>query len=158
MAVKDMEDAKDEVAVEDGVKELGSTGPSLDTDNNARALSYAKERQADLCIEFMKLGMDLEGAFTAVGVPDDIRDALASDEEFVGRANYALARREEELLRRLNEVAMENADRGDTRQLERLLELMNPARYSKVTKLSHQVDTHGGAQGKVTVEFTGGEG
>jgi hypothetical protein len=39
--------------------------------------------------------------------------------------------------------------------LERLLELMNPQRYSKVTKLSHTMDNAGGTGGKITVEFAG---
>lgn len=117
-----------------------------------------KERRKDLCVEFMKLGMDLDAAFVAAEVPEADREELAADEDFVARVNYALAKREAELLRRLNEVAEENADRGDTRQIERLLELMNPSRYSKVTKLAHQMEAHGAAQGKVTIEFAGTEG
>lgn len=115
------------------------------------------ERRRDACVEFMKLGMDFEAACVAAEIPEDKRDSLREDELFVRSVNFTLARREAELLRRLNEVAEENAERGDTRQIERLLELMNPSRYSKVTKLSHQMEAHGAAQGKVTVEFAGTE-
>lgn len=114
-----------------------------------------KERRRDLCVEYMKLGMDLESACVAAEIPDDEREELRADDGFVRTVNYHLARREAELLRRLNEVAEENAERGETRQLERMLELMNPARYSKVTKLAHQVEQHGAAQGRVTIEFAG---
>lgn len=114
-----------------------------------------EERKVEMCVEFMKLGMDLDSACLAAEIPDSKKEVLAQDEDFVAKVNYTLARKEAELLERLNAVAEENAARGETRQLERLLELMNPARYSKVTKLSHQLDSHGGAQGKVTVEFAG---
>jgi hypothetical protein len=69
--------------------------------------------------------------------------------------NFSLAKKEADLLKKLNEVAEENAERGDTRQLERILELMNPERYSKVTKLSHTMNNSGGTGGKITVEFAG---
>lgn len=116
------------------------------------------ERKADACLEFMKLGMDLHSACVASEIGPDGEEILAGDEGFVERANFALARKEAELLRRLNEAAEENAERGETRQLERLLELMNPERYSKVTKLSHQMDNAGGQPGKITVEFASSEG
>lgn len=116
-----------------------------------------EKKKVDLCIEFMKLGMDFDSACIASEIGGELKDRLAGDEDFVSRVNFCLAKKEADLLQKLNDVAEENAERGDTRQLERLLELMNPQRYSKVTKLSHTMDNAGGTGGKITVEFTGDE-
>lgn len=117
-----------------------------------------EKKKIDLCIEFMKLGMDFDSACIASEISGEMKERLASDEDFVAQVNFSLARKEADLLRKLNDVAEENVKRGETKQLERLLELMNPERYSKVTKLSHQVSNAGGAGGKITVEFAGEEG
>ena len=114
-------------------------------------------KKRDMCIEFMKLGMDFDTACLASEISGEEKDKLAADEDFVATVNFSLARKEKDLLEKLNKVAEENAERGDTRQLERMLELLNPARYSKVTKLSHQMDNSGGTGGKITGEFTGDE-
>ena len=114
-----------------------------------------EKKKVDLCIEFMKLGMDLDSACIASEIGTELKEKLAGDEEFVSQVNFSLARKEADLLRKLNEVAEENVKRGETKQLERLLELMNPQRYSKVTKLSHTMDNAGGTGGKITVEFAG---
>ena len=116
-----------------------------------------EKKKVDLCIEFMKLGMDFDSACIASEINSELKERLAGDEDFVSHVNFSLAKKESELLQRLNDVAEENAKRGDTRQIERLLELMNPERYSKVTKLSHTMNNSGGAGGKITVEFTGDE-
>ena len=116
-----------------------------------------EKKKVDLCIEFMKLGMDLDSACVASEIGPELKEKLASDEDFVAQVNFSLARKEADLLRKLNEVAEENVKRGETKQLERLLELMNPQRYSKVTKLSHTMDNAGGTGGKITVEFAGDE-
>ena len=116
-----------------------------------------ERKKIDLCVEFIKLGMDFDSACVASEIEEELKEKLAGDEEFVHRVNFTLAKREGELLKKLNDVAEENAERGDTRQLERILELMNPERYSKVTKLSHQVGNGGSTSGKITVEFEGGE-
>lgn len=116
-----------------------------------------EKKKVDLCIEFMKLGMDFDSACIASEIGTELKEKLAGDEDFVSQVNFALAKKEADLLQKLNDVAEENAERGDTRQLERLLELMNPQRYSKVTKLSHTMDNTGGTGGKITVEFTGDE-
>lgn len=115
------------------------------------------KKKVDLCIEFMKLGMDLDSACVASEIGPELKEKLAGDEDFVAQVNFSLARKEADLLRKLNEVAEENVKRGETKQLERLLELMNPQRYSKVTKLSHTMDNAGGTGGKITVEFAGDE-
>lgn len=120
-------------------------------------MEIADERKADMCVEFMKLGMDFDSACVAAEVKGEAKEALAADESFVERVNFNLARKEAELLERLNRVAEENAKRGETKQLERILELMNPSRYARVTKLSHQMDNSGGSGGKITVEFADGE-
>lgn len=114
-----------------------------------------EKKKVDLCIEFMKLGMDFDSACVASEIGTELKEKLAGDEEFVSRVNFSLAKKEADLLQKLNQVAEENAERGDTRQLERLLELMNPERYSKVTKLSHTMNNSGGTGGKITVEFEG---
>jgi hypothetical protein len=114
-----------------------------------------EKKKVDLCIEFMKLGMDLDSACVASEISPELKEKLAGDEDFVAQVNFSLARKEADLLRKLNEVAEENVKRGETKQLERLLELMNPQRYSKVTKLSHTMDNAGGTGGKITVEFAG---
>ena len=117
-----------------------------------------EKKKIDLCIEFMKLGMDFDSACIASEIGGDLKERLAGDEDFVAQVNFSLARKEADLLRKLNDVAEENVKRGETKQLERLLELMNPERYSKVTKLSHQLNNAGGTGGKITVEFAGEEG
>lgn len=114
-----------------------------------------EKKKVDLCIEFMKLGMDFDSACIASEIGTELKEKLAGDEDFVSQVNFALAKKEADLLQKLNDVAEENAERGDTRQLERILELMNPQRYSKVTKLSHTMDNAGGTGGKITVEFAG---
>ena len=116
-----------------------------------------EKKKVDLCIEFMKLGMDFDSACVASEIGPELKEKLASDEDFVAQVNFSLARKEADLLRKLNEVAEENVKRGETKQLERLLELMNPQRYSKVTKLSHTMDNAGGTGGKITVCFEGDE-
>ena len=115
------------------------------------------KKKKDMCIEYMKLGMDLDSACLASEISEEEKEALASDEDFVSMVNFSLARKEAELLKKLNTVAEENAERGDSKALERLLELLKPERYAKVTKLSHQLNNAGGASGKITVEFEGGE-
>ena len=121
-------------------------------------LMELEKKKVDLCVEFMKLGMDFDSACVASEIGTELKEKLAGDEEFVSQVNFSLAKKEADLLQKLNDVAEENAERGDTRQLERLLELLNPERYSKVTKLSHQVNNAGGTGGKITVEFAGDEG
>lgn len=116
-----------------------------------------EKKKTDLCIEFMKLGMDFDSACIASEIGTELKEKLAGDEGFVSQVNFALAKKEADLLQKLNDVAEENAERGDTRQLERILELMNPERYSKVTKLSHTMNNSGGTGGKITVEFAGDE-
>lgn len=110
-----------------------------------------------MCVEYMKLGMDFDSACVAAEISGPDKEALSADESFVELVNFNLARKEAELLTKLNQVAEANAERGETKQLERILELMNPSRYSKVTKLSHQMDNSGGSGGKITVEFADGE-
>ena len=114
-----------------------------------------EKKKVDICIEFMKLGMDFDSACVASEIGGELKEKLAGDENFVSQVNFSLAKKEAELLQKLNDVAEENAKRGDTRQIERLLELMNPERYSKVTKLSHTMNNSGGTGGKITVEFAG---
>ena len=114
-----------------------------------------EKKKIDMCIEYMKLGMDFDTACVAAEIDDATKEKIAGDESFVKTVNFSLARKEADLLRKLNDVAEENAERGETKQIERLLELMNPNRYSKVTKLSHQMDNSGGSGGKILVEFAG---
>lgn len=121
------------------------------------AISDIRQKRRDMCVEYMKLGMDFDSACVAAEISGADKDALSADESFVELVNFNLARKEAELLTKLNQVAEANAERGETKQLERILELMNPSRYSKVTKLSHQMDNSGGSGGKITVEFADGE-
>lgn len=114
-----------------------------------------EKKKIDLCIEFMKLGMDFDSACVASEIGGELKEKLSQDEDFVSQVNFSLAQREAELLRKLNEVAEANAQRGETKQIERLLELMNAERYSKVTKLSHTMGNSGSSTGKITVEFAG---
>lgn len=116
-----------------------------------------EERKKDFCAECMKLGMDFDTACVAAEIGPEMKERLAADEDFIARMNYSLAMKERELLDKLNQIAEENAERGDSRQIERQLELLNPARYSKVTKLSHQIDNAGNTGGKITVDFASPE-
>jgi len=112
-----------------------------------------KQRKKDMVIEFCKLGADFDTACTASDITPEEKELLTQDEDFVNHVNYSLAKREMDLLKKLNDCAEENIERGDSKAVERLLELLNPNHFSKVTKLSHQMDNSGGSSGKITVEF-----
>lgn len=111
------------------------------------------EKKKDLLVEVMKLGMDFETACVVAELTGKEKEKVEQDEDFISRVNYSLAQKEVDLLEKLNKVAIANAERGETKQIERMLELLNPARYSKVTKLSHQVSNDTANGGKVTIEF-----
>ena len=99
---------------------------SLDIETKAKVLRGIdmsmvdlEKKKVDLCIEFMKLGMDFDSACIASEIGSELKERLAGDEDFVMSVNFSLAKKEAELLQKLNDVAEENAKRGETRQLER---------------------------------------
>ena len=59
-----------------------------------------EKKKVDLCIEFMKLGMDLDSACIASEIGPELKEKLAGDEDFVAQVNFSLARKEPDLLRR----------------------------------------------------------
>lgn len=123
----------------------------------------SEERQKSFILEFSKLGMDFYSAAVAAECSPALIDTLNNDPQFQSDIEFAVAMREKELLERLNKTALLNANnRGDTKAMERLLEILNPDRYSKTTKLAHQL---GGGRGRgkgsspsaIKIEFVGTE-
>ena len=91
----------------------------------------------------------------AAEIDDDFKKELQYDDAFTHLANTAIAKKEVELLQKLEAIGEANAQRGESKQIERQLELLNPERYSKVTKLSHSMNGSGSSGGKITVSFEG---
>lgn len=115
-----------------------------------------EERQKQFIIEYSKLGMDFYSACVAAECNQDQISRFQQDEVFQHDVEFAVRFKEKELLDRLNKVAMTNANRGDTKALERLLEILNPDQYSKTTKLAHSVGRgKGKAPASVKIEFVG---
>lgn len=111
-----------------------------------------------LVVEYMKLGMDMYGACVAAECDPDLIDILEHDEEFNRICEYHVKNRELELLRKLNSTAEKILGKGDTKAVERMLEILNPDRYSKTTKLAHSVGGNGKrAPTGVTISFVGTE-
>ena len=114
-----------------------------------------KQKKKDMLVEFLKLGMDFDSACLAAEIDDDFKKELQYDDNFTHLANTAIAKKEVELLQKLEAIGEANAQRGESKQIERQLELLNPERYSKVTKLSHSMNGSGSSGGKITVSFEG---
>ena len=114
-----------------------------------------KQKKKDMLVEFLKLGMDFDSACLAAEIDDDFKKELQYDDNFTHLANTAIAKKEVELLQKLEQIGEANAQRGESKQIERQLELLNPERYSKVTKLSHSMNGSGSSGGKITVSFEG---
>ena len=114
-----------------------------------------KQKKKDMLVEFLKLGMDFDSACLAAEIDDDFKKELQYDDAFTHLANTAIAKKEVELLQKLEQIGEANAQRGESKQIERQLELLNPERYSKVTKLSHSMNSSGSSGGKITVSFEG---
>ena len=112
-----------------------------------------KQKKKDMLVEFLKLGMDFDSACLAAEIDDDFKKELQYDDAFTHLANTAIAKKEVELLQKLEAIGEANAQRGESKQIERQLELLNPERYSKVTKLSHSMNGSGSSGGKITVSF-----
>ena len=121
----------------------------------------SEERQKSFILEFSKLGMDFYSAAVAAECSPAFIDTLESDAQFQSDIQFAVAMREKELLERLNKTAILNASsKGDTKAMERLLEILNPDRYSKTTKLAHQIGSKGKGKSPsaIKIEFVGTEG
>ena len=114
-----------------------------------------KQKKKDMLVEFLKLGMDFDSACLAAEIDDDFKKEWQYDDSFTNLAYTAIAKKEVELLQKLEQIGEANAQRGESKQIERQLELLNPERYSKVTKLSHSMNNSGSSGGKITVSFEG---
>ena len=116
-----------------------------------------EKAQRQFIIEYVKLGMDFYGAAIAAECTQEYIDRLEADESLQQLLNFCLKQKEQELLQRLHKAADIAILKGDTRATERILEILNPERYSKTTKLAHQLG--GGASGKgpkaMRIEFVG---
>lgn len=99
-------------------------------------------QRADFVIEFMKLGMDYQTACVASECTPEMVKELDEDPEFLQMKKFALAKLESDLLKKLNKAAETAALKGETRSIERLLEIIRPDRYAKSAKLVHTVDTN----------------
>lgn len=102
------------------------------------------EFRKQLIIEYMKLGMDMYGAAVAAECPPDLIPRLEADETFAKMCDYHVKMEEVDLLRKLQRTADKMQGKGDIKGLERRLEILNPERYSKTTKLAHQLGTGSG--------------
>ena len=118
-----------------------------------------EEVQRQFIIEYVKLGMDFYGAAIAAECTQEYIDRLEADEDLQRLLSFVVKQKEQELLHRLHRAADIALLKGDTRSTERILEIINPERYSKTTKLAHQLGA--GANGKapraMRIEFVGSE-
>ena len=103
-------------------------------------LSDSLRQRSDFVIEYMKLGMDFSTACIAAECTPEMVEAMESDEEFIQRKKFALAKLEAELLQRLSDASSVAALKGDTRSTERMLEIIRPDRYAKTAKVTHTID------------------
>ena len=69
-----------------------------------------KQKKKDMVIEFCKQGADFDTACTASDITTEEKELLIQDEDFVNYVNYSLAKREMDLLRKLNECAEKNIE------------------------------------------------
>ena len=107
----------------------------------------------DLVIEFMKLGMDYDTACTAAEVSPEMKDQFNEDENFVQRKKFALSQVELELLKRLKEASEFACLKGDTKAIERRLELLRPDRYAKTSKVAHSLSAGSGTPKGFSISF-----
>lgn len=113
------------------------------------------QHRADFVIEFMKLGMDFSTACIASECSPEMVKILEEDEEFQHRKAFVLAKKEGELLERLNKASEFAAIKGDTRSTERLLEILKPERYAKSAKVTHEFDAKNPPK-EVSISFVSG--
>ncbi len=103
-------------------------------------LSDSLRQRSDFVIEYMKLGMDFSTACIAAECTPEMVEAMENDEEFIQRRKFALAKLEAELLQRLSDASAVASLKGDTRSIERMLEIIRPDRYAKTAKVTHTID------------------
>ena len=83
-----------------------------------------KQKKKDMLVEFLKLGMDFDSACLAAEIDEDFKKELQYDDAFPHLANTAIAKKEVELLQKLEAIGEANAQRGESKQIERQLELL----------------------------------
>ncbi len=112
-----------------------------------------EEAKADLLLEFLKSGMDWKNACIASEIDDDRAKQLLDDKDFTTRMRYYLAKKEAELLQKLNEASMKAAEAGNTKGIERLLEILRPDRYGKHSTIT--VDAEKSERKGIKIAFVG---
>ena len=123
-------------------------------------LSEQESRQKSFILEYVKLGMDFYSAAVLSECDPSFIARLEQDEEFNKDIEYIKALKEKELLDLYNKRAVSLANHGDLKGLERLLEINNPDKYSKVTKLAHTLGkgkNGGRIPSAIKIEFVGTE-
>ena len=68
-----------------------------------------KQKKKDMLVEFLKLGMDFDSACLAAEIDDDFKKELQYDDAFTHLANTAIAKKEVELLQKLEAIGEANA-------------------------------------------------
>ena len=63
-----------------------------------------KQKKKDMLVEFLKLGMDFDSACLAAEIDDDFKKELQYDDNFTHLANTAIAKKEVELLQKLEQI------------------------------------------------------
>ena len=112
------------------------------------------ESKADLLIDYLKLGMDWDTACTACELKKENQEKLLDDPDFQARLKYHLAKKEAELLERLREASYKAAEQGNSKGVERMLEVLRPDRYGKHATLdisAKKTDTDNG----IRISFVG---
>ena len=89
------------------------------------------ESKADILIDYLKLGLDWDTACTACELTKEQQERLLEDPEFQARLKYHLAKKEAELLQRLSDASYKAAEQGNSKGVERMLEVLRPERYGK---------------------------
>jgi hypothetical protein len=115
-----------------------------------------ESRQRMFILEYVKLGMDFYSAAVAAECTPILIERLQEDDSFQALVKLCVAQKEQELLKKLEKASEISLMKGDTRALERILEILNPDRYSRVTKLAHQFGKgNGKVPKKISIEFVG---
>ena len=108
----------------------------------------------DMLIDFLKSGLDWDTACTAADVTQEMAEHLLEDHDFQARLKYHLAKKEAELLSRLAEASAKAAERGDSKGIERMLEILRPERYGKHATLAITPTKEASDKG-IKIEFVG---
>lgn len=111
------------------------------------ALKQRKEQIVDL----LRRGLPEDTAFRCALLSPSEREQIEQDEEYQKEKEYVYAMLESELMAGLYKAALAGCERGNSGAAERMLELINPAKYGKQTKID--VSSSQQQIGQITVNY-----